>query len=154
MFRSDLRDRCLPIPEGWVHDEWIAMIAGALANLRAIEQPLIRYRVHGSQQVGFVNKFERRALGETPAERHWDRVAQSAMELQQLCDVLATMVLESDRKALLAYQQHLRFLMFRRDLPASRTRRLAKVVAGLQRYRIHASYIKSAIKDVAFQKKR
>ena len=60
MFRADLRDRFLPIAEGWIHDEWITLIAAAFSDLRPIDQPLIRYRIHGSQQVGFQNKLEQR----------------------------------------------------------------------------------------------
>jgi glycosyltransferase involved in cell wall biosynthesis len=52
MFRADLRDRVLPIAAGWVHDEWITLITAAFYDLRPIDQPLIRYRIHGSQQVG------------------------------------------------------------------------------------------------------
>jgi glycosyltransferase involved in cell wall biosynthesis len=62
MFRAGLRDHFLPIGTGWIHDEWIALIAAAFSDLRPISQPLIRYRVHGSQQVGFRNKLEQRAL--------------------------------------------------------------------------------------------
>ncbi len=51
------------------------------SDLRPIDQPLIRYRIHGSQQVGFVNKLEQRAPRETRGERHWQRVAESAGEL-------------------------------------------------------------------------
>ena len=65
MFRATLRDRCLPIGAGWIHDEWIAMIVAAFGDLRPIDQPLIRYRIHSSQQVGFVNKLEQRAQGKT-----------------------------------------------------------------------------------------
>ena len=45
---------------GWIHDEWIALVTAAFSDLRPIHQPLIRYRIHGSQQVGFQNKLEQR----------------------------------------------------------------------------------------------
>ena len=106
MFRAGLRDRCLPIAAGWIHDEWIVMMAAAYAELRPIEEPLIRYRTHGGQQVGFVNKLQKRAQGATRAERHWHRVAESAAELEQLCDALGPAVLP-------AYLEHLQFLKFR-----------------------------------------
>src|ERR1700761_6193623 len=69
MFRSRFRDRFLPIPDGWIHDEWITMIVAAFGSLLAIDQPLIRYRVHASQQVGFRNKLKERAHGTTASEK-------------------------------------------------------------------------------------
>jgi glycosyltransferase involved in cell wall biosynthesis len=52
MFRADLKPLILPIPEIWIHDGWIAVIAGALAPLGLIEQPLVKYRQHSAQQIG------------------------------------------------------------------------------------------------------
>ncbi len=51
-FRADLREILLPIPAGWVHDAWIAFIAGAVAPIRLIREPLTRYRSHSGQQIG------------------------------------------------------------------------------------------------------
>lgn len=51
-FRSQFRSLVLPIPETWVHDAWIAMIISAVANGGWIDEPLIEYRQHGSQQIG------------------------------------------------------------------------------------------------------
>lgn len=51
-FRSDLRDRILPIPEGWVHDAWIALILSATLPCSLIPEPLVRYRQHDGQQHG------------------------------------------------------------------------------------------------------
>lgn len=50
--RSSLRDAVLPIPDGWVHDEWIALIASAVSHVAPIDDPLQDYRVHRDQQVG------------------------------------------------------------------------------------------------------
>ncbi|HEY2909278.1 MAG TPA: glycosyltransferase family 2 protein [Gemmataceae bacterium] len=51
-FRAELRDILLPIPAGWVHDAWIAFIAGAVAPIRLIREPMTRYRSHLGQQIG------------------------------------------------------------------------------------------------------
>ncbi len=37
MFRSRLRENCLPIGSGWLHDEWIVAIAAAVAEVRPID---------------------------------------------------------------------------------------------------------------------
>jgi glycosyltransferase involved in cell wall biosynthesis len=52
MVRADLRPFILPIPDGWVHDGWIAIVVGALAPIAFIERPLVRYRQHAAQQIG------------------------------------------------------------------------------------------------------
>jgi len=51
-FRAKLRDRILPIPEGWVHDAWIALILSATSPCVPIGAPLMRYRQHANQQHG------------------------------------------------------------------------------------------------------
>ena len=154
MFRADLRDRVLPIGAGWIHDEWITMITAAFYDLRPIDEPLIRYRIHGSQQVGFVNKLEQRPQGKTRAERHWQRVEESAKELQQMCDALSAMVLDREPEVLPVYQQHLQFLRFRSNLPARRLPRLGQVLTHYAQYGVHASGFASGLKDVALKKSR
>jgi glycosyltransferase involved in cell wall biosynthesis len=143
MFRASLRPHILPIASGWIHDEWIALMAAAVSDLRPIDQLLIRYRIHASQQVGFQNKLQRRAQG-----NHWRRLADSVRELEQLCDVLAAMDPYQRPEVLLAYRQHLKFLRFRSNLPASRGLRLVPVLAHLPGYAEHASGLKSAVKDL------
>jgi glycosyltransferase involved in cell wall biosynthesis len=143
MFRASLRPRILPIASGWIHDEWIALMAAAFSDLRPIDQPLLRYRIHASQQVGFQNKLERRAQG-----KHWVRLAESARELQEVCDALAAMDPEATRPVLPAYQQHLEFLRFRLNLPRSPAQRLLPVMKHLPGYGAHASGWKSALKDM------
>jgi glycosyltransferase involved in cell wall biosynthesis len=51
-FRADYRDILLPIPEGWVHDAWIALVLSAVAWGIPVNEPLIRYRQHDGQQIG------------------------------------------------------------------------------------------------------
>ncbi|HLA84808.1 MAG TPA: glycosyltransferase family 2 protein [Thermoguttaceae bacterium] len=51
-FRARWRDLVLPIPDGWIHDAWIALVIAAVAPLAAIDEPLVRYRQHAGQQIG------------------------------------------------------------------------------------------------------
>lgn len=153
MFRSSLRDRCLPIGAGWVHDEWIVMTAAAFSQLRPIQQPLIRYRIHGSQQIGFANKLEQRVKADTRADKHWERVAESAKELQQLCDVLSAMDLDPENAVLRAYRRHLQFLRFRSSLPVRRLARLGSILRRCPQYQVHASGLASALKDLALARR-
>jgi hypothetical protein len=51
-FRSSLRDKVLPIPAEWVHDAWIAMVISLFSDLKFIDNCLMDYRQHESQQIG------------------------------------------------------------------------------------------------------
>lgn len=51
-FRRELVELALPVGEGWIHDEWLAVIAAAVGKVDVIEQPLIDYRQHGGNQLG------------------------------------------------------------------------------------------------------
>lgn len=52
VFRRSLFDRAAPFADGWVHDEWLAIIAAAFGGLDLTESRLIQYRQHGSNQIG------------------------------------------------------------------------------------------------------
>ncbi len=69
MFRSRLRQNCLPVGSGWLHDEWIVGVAAAVAEVRPIDSPLIRYRQHAAQQVGLGPRPSRRERSREPLER-------------------------------------------------------------------------------------
>ena len=69
-FRSKYRELVLPIPTGWVHDAWIALLISAVAPCELIESPLIQYRQHESQQHG---GRSRSLVGEFRAARHLTR---------------------------------------------------------------------------------
>jgi hypothetical protein len=62
-FRSEYLDDILPISPRWVHDGWIALVLSTLAPCVFIDEPLVRYRQHSSQQIGgrrhtFLEKLE------------------------------------------------------------------------------------------------
>jgi hypothetical protein len=154
MLRACLRDRCLPIGKGFIHDEWIALITAAFCDLRPINQPLIRYRIHGSQQVGFRNRLEQRTQEKSRAQSHWRRLAESVKDLQQVCDALSIMPLDKGREVLPAYQAHLQFLVFRANLPPRRLARLGPVLTRYSQYEAHASGLVSVLKDLALEGRR
>ena len=52
MLRRSLLESALPIPEGWIHDEWLALVAAAQGGVSFCPQFLIRYRQHGDNQIG------------------------------------------------------------------------------------------------------
>jgi glycosyltransferase involved in cell wall biosynthesis len=59
-FRSRFTNICLPVPDGiaMIHDGWIALTIAAVADVVAIDEPLIQYRQHERQQVGAPARVE------------------------------------------------------------------------------------------------
>jgi glycosyltransferase involved in cell wall biosynthesis len=59
-FRSRHANICLPVPEGiaMIHDGWIALAIAAVADVVAIDEPLIQYRQHAKQQIGAPTRVE------------------------------------------------------------------------------------------------
>ena len=51
-FRAEFRPLILPIPPGWHHDAWIALILSAVSRAASIDQPLLQYRQHPHQLIG------------------------------------------------------------------------------------------------------
>lgn len=51
-FRGSLLAAALPVPAGWIHDAWLAVIATARGRIAIVDDPLIDYRQHGSNQIG------------------------------------------------------------------------------------------------------
>jgi glycosyltransferase involved in cell wall biosynthesis len=60
-FKKELKKHILPIqvPIGYWHDAWFALNASALNGLFFIEESLIQYRIHSSQQVGIPESIRR-----------------------------------------------------------------------------------------------
>jgi glycosyltransferase involved in cell wall biosynthesis len=150
MFRSRLREHCLPVGSGWLHDEWIVGVAAALADVRPIDTPLIRYRQHATQQVG---------LGPRPtrlerSKKHWTELALQIGRLEEICNRLSQQSLTTRGESLYAsYQAHLRFARFRYALPA---RRIARLPVMLKQYRAYAacgSGVFSMASDIVLRKK-
>jgi glycosyltransferase involved in cell wall biosynthesis len=54
MFRRSLLEPAAPFDAGWVHDEWLAVIAAATGEgtVDFVPEPLIDYRQHGANQIG------------------------------------------------------------------------------------------------------
>ena len=53
-FRSRFANICLPVPNdiAMIHDGWIALAIAAVADIVALDEPLVRYRQHAGQQIG------------------------------------------------------------------------------------------------------
>jgi glycosyltransferase involved in cell wall biosynthesis len=130
MFRKRLVDVCLPIPDGWVHDAWIAQIAAAHGKIRPVEQPLILYRQHSSNVIGgrrlslHAQMRKAEAIGrKNLAEREYSRYQQLLNRLSALDETPRLRIMRDLAAA------KLKHLKRRRNLPANRIRRVPAVVS-------------------------
>lgn len=51
-FSRSVFDKAAPFPTGWVHDEWLAMVAALSGEQFAVTESLIGYRQHDFNQIG------------------------------------------------------------------------------------------------------
>lgn len=158
MFRGVHRDRCLPFPPQYIHDEWMAAVLPVFCDLRAIDEPLIRYRRHSLQQVGSPKALAPRWR----LERHWEtlvdgeksdqywRHLQTYVSFgQAVCDAASQQPLDArGRSVLSSYQNWLSFASFRLQLPRRRLRRMAPILKNYAGYSQHAHGMQSAAKDL------
>lgn len=127
MIRGSLLQQALPIPEGWVHDEWLGLVAAVQGGVVFSEESLIRYRQHGSNEIG-VTKTDldeaTRRLRETRSDffsRKLLRNSGISRLLEQEPDWLGA-------EARVALAGKLEFDHWRSQLPAQRLGRLGPVV--------------------------
>lgn len=136
--KADLRATALPIPAGWPHDAWLALLAAARGGLVAVPEPLIAYRQHGGNLVGGLRKPLLREVRDALA---LDRAGWYRAELARwraLAARLGDMDCMAPARAALAEKRA--HLEARAGLPAVRLRRLPGVLREFisGRYARHA----------------
>jgi glycosyltransferase involved in cell wall biosynthesis len=158
-FRSKFANICLPVPEGiaMIHDGWIALTIGAVADVVAIDEPLIQYRQHERQQIGAPARVET-----VPESQGFEKLEtalrrqNSSADLYKILETLEERLLAftgyyDTRKALSFVGDYSFHLNVRANLP--QRRRLSRVPSILRellslRYHEYANGFKSAAKDL------
>ena len=157
-FRSRFVKLSLPIPEeiAMIHDGWIALTIAAVADVVAIDEPLIQYRQHAQQQIGAPARKEAAPeLHGLQAIETAFRRRNSSAELHKILETLEARLLgqasEFDtRKALSFVSDYARHLNVRANLPQRRLNRVPRILRELLslRYHEYANGFKSAAKDL------
>lgn len=149
MFRRSLVEPAVPFPEGWVHDEWLGIIAAAIGKVDVLEAPLIDYRQHGGNQIGaqrdsFAGKV-RKALA-TRGDTHVQR-ARRAEQLLARLEALGGAVKDATREKVHGKLAHQRF---RAELPPSRLARVLPVLreAATGRYELYGRGFRGIVRDL------
>lgn len=157
-FRSKFANICLPIPDGIaiIHDGWIALTIGAVADVVAIDEPLIQYRQHERQQIGAPARVET-----VPESQGFEKLEtalrrqNSSADLYKILETLEERLLAftgyyDTRKALSFVGDYSFHLNVRANLPQRRLSRVPSILRELLslRYHEYANGFKSAAKDL------
>lgn len=159
--RADLKRLVLPIPEGLplIHDAWIALLAACVAEVSAIEEPLILYRRHAGQQVGPLGrKAAAGGLGALALGEGASALVRANPYDETLAVARAVRARLLERRgegfeaggALAELDARIAHLEARRGLPRARLRRAWPVLRELLslRYRHYSRGVASAAKDL------
>ena len=128
VIRRSLLETALPIPEGWIHDEWLALVAALQGGVFFDQRQLVRYRQHGANQIG-ASRLSAAEAGERLRENRSAFFARKALRNRALSDLVArkpSWLGPEDRDALLGKLEHDEW---RSGLPQQHVRR-ALPVAG------------------------
>jgi len=158
-FRAGFKNICLPVPDGiaMIHDGWIALTIAAVADVVALDEPLIQYRQHARQQIGAPERVDQgpEPRGLQKLETAFKRRNSSA-DLYQILERLEERLVAftgfyDTQKALTFVGNYSFHLNVRANL--SQRRRLNRVPSILRellslRYHEYANGFKSAAKDL------
>lgn len=148
-FRRSLLDHALPFGEGWVHDEWLAIIAAALgaASVTVITEPLLDYRQHGANQIG----ARKRSVGAKLARLLEDRTARNERLATASAALLARLQsLDVDPHTLAVAESKAVHEGIRNSFPVQRFRRLRPVLKEWRsgRYRLSGQGFAAVVADL------
>lgn len=158
-FRAGFKNICLPVPDGiaMIHDGWIALTIAAVAEVVALDEPLVQYRQHARQQIGAPERIE-----QGPEPRGLEKFETAFKRRNSSADLYK--ILETLEERLVAFtgfydtQRALTFVgdySFHLNVRAnlSQRRRINRVPSILRellslRYHEYANGFKSAAKDL------
>lgn len=149
LIRRELLDLALPIPQHWIHDEWLGVIAAAVNGLVLEQEVVLEYRQHGANQIGAgrppLRQEVRRLL--TPRGSSQIQRYERAKELHARLEALGSRVPGPVVAAAAAKVQH---HATRAALPSARWRRLLPVAREVAtgRYRRFGRGWRGALNDL------
>lgn len=131
ILRASVRDLALPIPPGWIHDEWLAIVAAATGRTAIVDGPLTDYRQHGGNQIG----ARRPTAGDLLARLREPREPRNARLLERAGSLVERLrsVPGVSTADLAAAEQKLEHERRRSALPRARVARIGRVLASMRR---------------------
>lgn len=147
--RRELINLALPIPQGWWHDEWLAIIAAALDSVAWVPEPLIDYRIHDKNTLG-LRRVGARAMFVGAVQGGRDHHVWKAHRLEQLLQRLRLLGPRVPQERLTLVEQAVDFWRFRAALPSSRLPRASAIWRQFRHGEYHrfAAGARSAVRDL------
>ena len=127
MIRPSLLEQALPIPEGWVHDEWLALVAAVQGGVFFQEDLLIRYRQHGHNEIG-ASKTDYHEATRRLREKRSEFFARKLRRNHGIAALLDNKPAWLGSVAHSSLAAKVEFDQWRSTLPSSRVRRLVPVL--------------------------
>ncbi|TLV00007.1 glycosyltransferase family 2 protein [Dyadobacter luticola] len=131
--RKSCLERLVPFPThvpDLIHDAWMAVVLSLQGKIDFIPEPLIYYRMHSTQQVGFGSKIEKVQLKDRfvrDRERKLAPLREKADKLNELYLLLRAIPFVPREKLLKLYLSQKHYYT-RASLPGNRLRRLSPVL--------------------------
>jgi glycosyltransferase involved in cell wall biosynthesis len=147
--RRSFATTVVPFPDAWVHDEWLAMAASVLGEMDVLEDTLIEYRQHGTNQIGVsklsvLGKFHRMV---EPGGLRNRRLLTRATALAHRFETIDERI---PYRQVAAVRAKLRHEQVRASLPRIRLARLAPILRELftGRYATFGRGASDAVRDL------
>lgn len=147
MFRATLRDVLLPIKGPFLHDGWISWMLVLYSTLLPLPLPLIKYRVHGAQQIG-LPPVALRAQLDLARETRRAQYLWLAEHFEILREHWLKNPGPNHGEWLKRFEQKIEHLHLRANLPKSHIARWPYVASGAYAYFKYSRGIKSICKDL------
>lgn len=146
--RRAVIDRAGTVPPGWIHDEWLAIVAAVSGRVGLLERELIDYRQHGANQIGAEALTFDGRIGRLRAPRA-ERNARLLVRAESLAQRLHAAPW-ADARVRAAADAKLRHERRRSGLPRARIARIPGVLDGLRAgsYRDYGNGLADAVRDL------
>lgn len=149
-FRRSLLAYAVPFGDGWIHDEWLAIMAAAIGKIDVVERKLIDYRQHDANQLG----MRRRTLDVKVREMGLSRaqlLRNDARRMESLLERLRLSPIAVARRTPARVQDKLEHTLVRMHITDStRIKRISPILreAASGRYRRYGAGIRSMLRDL------
>ena len=127
MIRSSLLEQALPVPDGWIHDEWLALVAATQGGVVFHPRALIRYRQHGTNEIG-ASKTDYNEATRRLREKRSDFFTRKLRRNAGIVEILNDNPIWLDSAARSSLEAKAEFDSWRSSLPASKVGRLVPVL--------------------------
>ena len=147
-FKKEALEYIFPIPDYFVHDDWLAFIMTALYPVMPLNKKLIYYRQHGSQQIGvnvkrsWIVKLRMQLLG-IHVRHHKKRLTKLKAFQEMFQNRLRNI---SNAEAYMQLDQYINYLEARINLPQKKYDRLIAIKKELPNY-LYYENLSTAVKD-------